>query len=122
MRPWTRLQDWATLFAGLYAALSPIWVSTTGERDAFWALIALGVLLAVTSLFSLGMPGVAATEWLAALFGVLLFVAPWVLSYTDRVGASWTSWVVGAIAAVLGGFTGFSMSAGNRPGGEAIQP
>jgi hypothetical protein len=121
-RPWTRLQDWGTLLAGLYAALSPIWVSTTGERDAYWALIALGVLLAVTSLFSLGLPGVVATEWLTVLFGVLLFVAPWVLTYTDRVGASWTSWVVGAIAVVLGGFTGFSMSTSNRPGRQAIQP
>jgi SPW repeat len=58
MRPWTRLQDWGTLIAGLYAALSPIWVSTSGERDAFWALIVLGALLAVTALFSLGLPGV----------------------------------------------------------------
>src|ERR671921_1016325 len=121
MRPWTRLQDWGTLLAGLYAALSPIWVSTTGERDAFWALIVLGVLLAVSSLVALGMPAVAVTEWLIALFGVLLFVAPWVLSYTDRTGASWTSWVVGAIAVVLGGFTGFGMSTGNRPGRHAIQ-
>jgi uncharacterized membrane protein HdeD (DUF308 family) len=63
-----------------------------------------------------------ATEWLTVLFGVLLFVAPWVLTYTDRVGASWTSWVVGAIAVVLGGFTGFSMSTSNRPGRQAIQP
>jgi hypothetical protein len=121
MRPWTRLQDWGTLLAGLYAALSPIWVSTTGERDAFWALIVLGVLLAVSSLVALGMPAVAVTEWLIALFGVLLFVAPWVLSYTDRTGASWTSWVVGAIAVVLGGFTGFSTSTGDRPGRQAIQ-
>ena len=120
MRPWTRLQDWATLIAGLFAALSPIWVSTTGQRDGYWALIILGALIVVSSLFSLGMPAVVATEWLAALFGVLLFVAPWVLSYTDRVGASWTSWVVGAIAVVLGGFTGYSLS-GNRPGRQAIQ-
>jgi hypothetical protein len=28
-----------------------------------------------------------------------------VLTYTDRTGASWTSWVVGAIAVVLGGFS-----------------
>jgi hypothetical protein len=105
MRPWTRLQDWGTLVAGLYAALSPIWVSTTGERDARWALIALGALLAATALFSLALPGVVATEWLTVLFGVLLFVAPWVLTYTDRTGASWTSWVVGAIAVVLGGFS-----------------
>src|SRR5215218_1279824 len=75
MRPWTRLQDYGVLIAGLYAALSPIWVSTTGERGAFWALIALGVLM---------------------------FAAPWVLGYTDRTGASWTSWVVGVVAVVLG--------------------
>jgi uncharacterized membrane protein HdeD (DUF308 family) len=103
MRPWTRLQDFGVLIAGLYAALSPIWVSTTGERGAMWALIVLGVLLAVAALVSLAMPGVVATEWLTVLFGVLLFVAPWVLSYTDLKGASWTSWVVGVVAVVLGG-------------------
>jgi SPW repeat len=119
MRPWTRLQDWGTLLAGLYAALSPIWVSTTGERDAFWALIVLGALLAVTALCSLALPGVVATEWLTVLFGVLLFVAPWVLSYTDRVGASWTSWVVGAIAVVLGAIT---VGTGNRRHPQVIQP
>jgi SPW repeat len=119
MRPWTRLQDWGTLIAGLYAALSPIWVSTTGERDAFWALIVLGAVLAITALFSLALPGVVATEWLTVLFGVLLFVAPWVLTYTDRVGASWTSWVVGAIAVVLGGFT---VQASSRMHRQAMQP
>lgn len=103
MRPGTRLQDFAALVAGLYAALSPIWVSTTGERGAFWALIVLGALIAVTALVALAMPGIVATEWLTVLFGVLLFVAPWVLGYTDRVGASWTSWVIGVIAVALGG-------------------
>jgi uncharacterized membrane protein HdeD (DUF308 family) len=119
MRPWTRLQDWGTLIAGLYAAISPIWVSTTGERDAFWALIVLGALLAVTALSSLALPGVVATEWLTVLFGVLLFVAPWVLTYTDRTAASWTSWVVGAIAVVLGAITVPTLTRGNR---QAIQP
>jgi hypothetical protein len=106
MRPWTRLQDFGALIAGLYATLSPIWVSTTGERGAYRALIALGVLLAVAALISLAMPGVVATEWLIVLFGVLLFVAPWVLSYTELTGASWTSWtswVVGVAAVILGG-------------------
>jgi hypothetical protein len=119
MRPWTRLQDWGVLVAGLYAALSTIWVSTTGERDAFWAMIALGVLLAVTALCSLALPGVDATEWLTVLFGVLLFVAPWVLTYTDRTGASWTSWVVGAVAVLLGGL---SVPASTRIHRQAIQP
>jgi uncharacterized membrane protein HdeD (DUF308 family) len=118
MRQGTRLQDAATLIAGVYAALSPIWVSTTGERGAFWALVVLGVLLAVAALVSLAMPGVVATEWLTVLFGVLLFVAPWVLTYTDRTGASWTSWVVGVIAVLLGGS---SIPASNRAHQQAIQ-
>jgi uncharacterized membrane protein HdeD (DUF308 family) len=118
MRPWTRLQDVGVLIAGLYAALSPIWVSTTGERGAFWALIALGALLAIAAIVSLAMPGVVATEWLTVLFGVLLFVAPWVLTYTDRVGASWTSWVVGVVAVVLGGS---AIPTSNRVHRQAIQ-
>jgi SPW repeat len=118
MKPWTRLQDFGALIAGLYAALSPIWVSTTGERGAFWALIVLGALLAVTALVSLAMPGVVATEWLTVLFGVLLFIAPWVLTYTDRVGASWTSWVVGVIAVVLGGSSAAFGAGGQQ---QAIQ-
>jgi uncharacterized membrane protein HdeD (DUF308 family) len=118
MRPWTRLQDVGVLIAGLYAALSPIWVSTTGECGAFWALIALGALLAIAALVSLAMPGVVATEWLTVLFGVLLFVAPWVLTYTDRVGASWTSWVVGVVAVVLGGS---AIPTSNRVHRQAMQ-
>jgi uncharacterized membrane protein HdeD (DUF308 family) len=119
MRPWTRLQDWGTLIAGLYAALSPIWVSTSGEREARWVLIVLGALLVLAALCSLARPGVVATEWLTILFGVLLFVAPWVLTYTDRTGASWTSWVVGVIAVVLGGF---SVPASNRFNRQPILP
>jgi hypothetical protein len=118
MRAGTRLQDFGTLIAGLYAALSPIWVSTTDERGAFWALIVLGVLLAATALVSLAMPGIVATEWLTVLFGVLLFIAPWVLTYTDRVGASWTSWVVGVIAVAL---AGSAVPASNRAHRQATQ-
>jgi hypothetical protein len=50
---------------------------------------------------------------------VLLFVAPWVLTYTDRAAASWTSWIVGVIAVVLGGF---SVASSNRTHREAIMP
>jgi SPW repeat len=103
MKPWTRLQDFGTLIAGTYAALSPLWISTAGENGAMWTLLVLGVLMAGTALVSLAMPDLVATEWLTVLYGALLFIAPWVFTYTDLDGASWTSWIVGVVAVVLGG-------------------
>jgi hypothetical protein len=76
------------------------------------------VLLAFAGLVSLALPGVVATEWLTVVFGVLLFVSPWVLTYTDRAGASWTSWIVGILAVALGG-SAVPMS--NRAHQQAIQ-
>jgi uncharacterized membrane protein HdeD (DUF308 family) len=34
--------------------------------------------------------------------GVLLFIAPWVLAYSALAGASWTSWVGGVLAVIVG--------------------
>jgi hypothetical protein len=64
---------------------------------------------------SLAMAGVVATEWFNVLFGVLRSSAPWVLTYTERVGASWTSGVIGVIAVALGG----SASPASNPGAGA---
>jgi hypothetical protein len=102
MKAWTRWQDWVALVAGLYAALSPIWVSTTHEGGAVASLVVLGALLALTALASLARPSLGAFEWLIALWGVLLFIAPWVISYTGLSGAAWTSWIVGVVAFVVG--------------------
>ncbi len=117
MNPWTRTQDYGTLIAGTYVALSPIWTSTTGESSALWTLIVLGLLLGVTALVSLARPDVRATESLTVLFGALLFIAPWLFGYTALEGASWTSWVVGVIAAALGG----SVLAASNRAQQAIQ-
>ena len=45
MRPWTRLQDWVTLLAGVYAMTSPLVLSTvgmSGEGEVIVAMITLG--------------------------------------------------------------------------------
>ena len=111
MNPRARMQDYGTLIAGAYAALSPIWTSTTGESGALWTLIVFGALLTGTALVSLARPDVRATESLTVVLGALLFIAPWVFGYADLEGASWTSWIVGVIAAALGGSV---LVAGNR--------
>jgi SPW repeat len=104
MRPWTRLQDWVTLLAGVYTATSPIVLSTigmTGEGKVVVAMITLGALLVISSIVSLARPDVTATKWATTVLGVLLFVAPWVVGYAGLTGAAWTSWLVGVVVVVV---------------------
>jgi hypothetical protein len=104
MRPWSRLQDWVTLLAGAYTITSPIVLSTigmAGEAKVIVAMITLGALVAISSLVSLARPNVSAAVWATTAFGVLLFVAPWVVGYAGLTGPAWTSWLVGVLVVVV---------------------
>ena len=104
MRPWTRLQDWVTLLAGAYTITSPIVLSTmgmAGEAKVVVAMITLGALMAISSLVSLARPNVSAAVWATTAFGVLLFVAPWVVGYAGLTGPAWASWLVGVLVVVV---------------------
>ena len=67
---WTRPQDWLSLLAGLYLALSPLWVTidTTGT----WAMSVIGGVIAVLAVIALAMPGAYFDEGVTALGGVAL--------------------------------------------------
>jgi hypothetical protein len=95
-----RWQDWVALVAGVYALLSPIW--TTTEGTATWTMVALGVLLAVASLWSIAMPGAVISEWTHVGLGVLFVISPWVMGFADTMPMAWTAWVVGVVAIVMG--------------------
>ena len=97
-KPWTRIQDWLTLAAGLVLALTPIWFSV--DLTATWAMAVIGGVIAAMALFALAMPGAYIDEWITAAGGVVAFVAPWVFTYAGQTGAAWTSWVVGVVVAV----------------------
>lgn len=99
-RAWTRWQDWAQVVLGVVAALSTIWLDTSTK--VLWTMIVLGALIAIDGLWSLAAPGVVASEGVEIVLGVLLFIAPWVLSYTALTGASWFSWVIGGLAVIVG--------------------
>ncbi|MEU7631620.1 SPW repeat protein [Nocardia sp. NPDC049220] len=95
----SRTQDLLAVVLGIFAALSPIWVKTTD--NARWSLIVLGVLIALAGLAQMYRPAMAATDYAMGLFGVLLFISPWVLNFTEYRGASWTAWIVGIVTAVV---------------------
>ncbi|MFR9750882.1 SPW repeat protein [Nocardia sp. 004] len=94
----SRAQDFLAVVLGIFAALSPIWVDTT--TNARWALIVLGVLIALTGFAQMARPTMATADYLMGLCGVLLFLSPWVMDFTEYRGASWTAWVIGVVTAV----------------------
>ncbi|WP_158888184.1 SPW repeat protein [Amycolatopsis anabasis] len=99
-KPWTRPHDWAEVVLGVVALLSPLWLDT--DNAAMWTMIVLGALVALDGLASLAMPGMVYGEGIQIVLGALLFISPWVMSYTDMTGASWTSWIIGALTIVAG--------------------
>lgn len=99
-RTWHRWQDWAAVVIGVLTALSPLVVTT--DAAALWTLVVFGVLIAVSGLWSLAAPGSVASEYVHVVLGALLFISPWVLSYSDLGNASWVSWVAGVLAVAVG--------------------
>jgi uncharacterized membrane protein HdeD (DUF308 family) len=99
-RTWSRWQDWTALVVGVLTLLSPIVVAT--DTAALWTLIVFCVLIAGTALWSLAQPGSVASEYVHAVLGVLLFISPWVFTYSDMAGAAWTSWVAGVLTLAAG--------------------
>ena len=100
MKSVKRWEDLVALVVGAYALLSPLWTST--DTAAMWSLIVLGALIGLAALASIARPEMEAMEYVYVALGILMFIAPWVLAYSDLMGAAWTSWIVGVIAAVVG--------------------
>ncbi|HET9258317.1 MAG TPA: SPW repeat protein [Pseudonocardiaceae bacterium] len=100
MKRWTRWQDWAAVVLGVIAVLSVLRLETS--RAAMWSLLAFGLLLIASGLWSLAMPGSVASEYVHIGLGVLLFISPWVLGYLSLAPAAWTSWALGVLVVVAG--------------------
>jgi uncharacterized membrane protein HdeD (DUF308 family) len=115
-RAWSRPHDWAEVVIGVVAALSPLWLST--DTTAMWTMVILGALIALDGLVSLAMPGMVYGEGLQIALGVLLFIAPWVMGYTEFNGASWTSWIAGVLTVIAGAAAMPVANAAHRTAGQ----
>ncbi|MET8997978.1 SPW repeat protein [Amycolatopsis sp. NPDC004169] len=115
-RAWTRPHDWAEVVIGVVAALSPLWLST--DTTAMWTMVVLGALIALDGLVSLAMPGMVYGEGIQIALGVLLFIAPWVMGYTEFNGASWTSWIAGVLVVIAGAAAMPVANAAHRTAGQ----
>ncbi|WP_051579879.1 SPW repeat domain-containing protein [Pseudonocardia acaciae] len=97
----TRWLDWTNLLLGLYVLFVPLFTLDSENGSTIWTAEVLGAVVALTAIWALAQPASAAAEWTLASAGVLLLIAPFVLSYTHLTGAAWNAYVVGAVVAVL---------------------
>lgn len=95
----SRLQDYVAVILGVFAALSSLWLIT--NTAAMWSLIVLGVLVALCGLAQIARPTMATIDYAMGVFGVLMFLSPWVMNFTAFGGASWTAWIVGVLTVVV---------------------
>jgi uncharacterized membrane protein HdeD (DUF308 family) len=111
-KPWTRWQDWAEVVIGVLVLLSPLVVDT--DTAAMWTMIVLGALIALDGLVSLAMPATTYGEWFQMVLGVLLFISPWVMGYSEFTAASWVSWVGGVLTIAAGALAMPAANAAHR--------
>lgn len=93
-------QDVLLLIAGIYSFLSPIWTATTSKATT--TMIVLGIVTALAALAELLRADVLPLEGLTVVLGVLFFISPWVLGFSDLRAMSWTAWIVGVVTFVIG--------------------
>jgi len=122
MRKWTHPQDFVALIVGVYAALSPIWTTTTSKATG--TMIVLGVLTAGLALLSLARPDMMASEGATAALGVAFFIAPWVMGFSGGAtrAMAWTAWIVGIVTFVVGVSDLQMTRMAHRGGGLAATP
>lgn len=100
MKRWTHPQDLVALIAGAYAALSPLWTTTTDRATT--TMVVLGAIIAVLALTELVRPDMMSVEGLTAIMGALMIAAPWVMGFSGTRPISWTAWIAGAVVLVVG--------------------
>lgn len=104
MRRWIWRKYFIAVGAGLAAALSSTMVNR-GADITMLVMAACGLLLALfgfIGVFAILEPRLGPSGWPVTLFGILLFLAPWVMGYVPNTGQAWTSWVCGLVGVLVG--------------------
>ncbi len=101
MQKWHRWHDWVNLIAGAWLFFTPWIFGYTDTSAAAWNAWLLGVAVMVISLWTLSAPESRPAEWLNAIAGAWVFLAPWILAFTGVAAAAWNAWIVGVVVIVL---------------------
>lgn len=97
---WLFISPWTLAFAQPMDTLTPgaTALPAAGPEYAAWNAWILGVVVFLIALSAALRPEYwqgAWQEWVNVILGIWIFIAPWVLGFSDVTWAAWNHWIVG---------------------------
>lgn len=104
--------NWVVAIVGVWEVLAPFILGYAGVTAAVWDAVIIGVAVIVLAIWSalsnnLGMS--RALNWITAIIGLWLIVAPFILGFTGVAVALWNAIIVGIVIAVLETWSALSL-------------
>ena len=99
--------SWWVVVLGVWEVLAPFILGYSATSAALWDAIIIGVVLVCLGAWA-ALSNADATiktlDWINAIAGLWLILAPFALSYSGVVAAMWNDIIVGIAVAVLAGW------------------
>jgi hypothetical protein len=96
--------NWLVGLAGLWEVIAVFILGYTASSAALWNALIVGVALLVLGVWA-ALSNQETTDksldWINALIGVWLIIAPFILGYTAIVAAMWNDIIVGLVVVVF---------------------
>ncbi len=96
--------NWAMAVVGVWVVIAPFVLGYASTSAALWNDIIVGVavvILAAASAMSKAEGGVRTMDWINAVLGLWLILAPFILGYSAVTAALWSDIVAGVVILVL---------------------
>ncbi len=110
--------SWLVALAGLWEIAAPFVFGATATTAFLWDALIVGAVLVVLGAWA-ALSNQEGTDrgldWLNAILGVWLIVAPFVLGYTGITAALWNDVVVGIVVAALGAWAAVALGQRQHP-------
>jgi hypothetical protein len=101
MRGYKLFIDYVNLLLGIWLIISPWVLGTTANVAGTAALVVMGIVILLFSLWAVSQSESRTPEWWNFALGIVLFILPWLFRYTAARGDAWNSWIVGFVVAIL---------------------
>ncbi len=104
--------SWIIALAGLWEIVAPFIFGMTATTAFLWDAVIVGLALLVLGVWAAlanDENTVKYLNWINAVLGLWLIIAPFVLSYSSAAAAMWNDIIVGLVALALGAWAALAV-------------